>query len=89
MLEIVDRPTPTAPARAYAIKACEDQDAPDVITSIFSLYDIEMNALIDPSSTHSYVCIEHVFDKTKSVERLLYDMHITSPLGQSVKVNSV
>ena len=60
-----------------------------MIAGIFSLYDIEMHALIDPGSTHSYVCIEHVFDKITSVERLLYDMHVTSPLGQSVNVNKV
>ena len=41
----------------------EDQDAPGVIASIFSLHDIEMHALIDPGSTHSSVCIEHLFDK--------------------------
>ena len=41
------------------------------------------------SSTYSYVCIEHMFDKITSVERLLYDVHVTSPLGQSVKVNRV
>ena len=28
-------------------------------------------------------------DKITSVERLLYDMHVTSLLGQSVKVNRV
>ena len=87
--EIVDRPMPMAPARAYAMKAHEDQDAPKVIAGIFSLYDIEMHAMIDLGSTHSYVCIEHVFDKITSVERLLYDMHVTSPLGQSVNVNRV
>ena len=67
----------------------EDQDALGVITSIFFLYDIEMHALIDPGSTHSYVCIEHLFDKMPSIEKLAYDMHITSPLGHSVRVNQV
>ena len=52
-----------------------------MIVGIFSQYDIEMHALIDPGSTHSYVCIEHVFDKITSVERFLYDMHVSSPLG--------
>ena len=85
----MDRHIPTAPARAYVIKAREDQDAPKVIASIFSLYDIEMHALIDPGSTHSYVCIEHVFDKIPLMEQLAYDMHVTSPLGHSVSVNSV
>ena len=87
--ETMDRPIPTSPARAYAIRAHEDQDAPDVIAGIFSLYDIKMHALIDPGSTHSYVCIEHVFDKIPTVERLAYDMHVTSPLGHSVSVNNV
>ena len=80
---------PTTPARAYAMKACEDQDAPEVIAGIFSLYDIEMHALIDPGSTHSYVCMEHVFDKIPAMEKLAYDMHVTSLLGHNVSVNSV
>ena len=87
--ETVDYPMPTTPTRAYAMKAREDQDVPEVIVGICSLYDIEMHALIDPGSTHSYVCIEHVFDKATSVERLLYDMHVTIIMGKSVKVNRV
>ena len=89
MFETVDRPIPTALARTYAIKAREVQNAPKVIAGIFSLYDIEIHTLIDPRSTHSYVCIEHVFDKIPVVEQLAYDMHVTSPLGHNVSVNSV
>ena len=63
MSETVDRPMPTAPARAYAMKAREDQDAPEVIVGIFSLNDIEMHALLNLGSTHSYICTEHVFDR--------------------------
>ena len=85
----MDRPIPIAPARAYAIKTREDQNALEVIANIFSLYDIEMYALIDPGSTHSYVCIEHGFDKIPTMEQLAYDMHVTSPLGHSVSMNSV
>ena len=85
----MDRPVPIAPALAYAIRACEDQDASEVIAGIFSLYDIEMYALINTGSTHSYVCIENVFDKIPAVERLAYDMHVTNLLGHSVSVNSV
>ena len=48
MSETVDCPMPTGLALAYAMKARENQDAPTVITGIFSLYDIEMHALIDP-----------------------------------------
>ena len=85
----MDRPIPTSLARSYVIKAREDQDAPKVIAGIFSLYDIEMDALIDPGSTHSYVCIEHVFDKIPAVEQLAYDMHVTNLLGHSVSMNSL
>ena len=48
-----------------------------------------MHALIDLGSTHSYVCIKHVFDKMTVVEQLSYDMHVTSPLRRSVNVNRV
>ena len=71
------------------MKAREDPDPPKVIADIFSLYDIEMHALIDLSSTHSYICTEHLFDKMPSVEQLAYDIHVTSPLGHSVNVNRV
>ena len=87
--ETVDHSMPSAPARAYAMKARGDQDAQEVIAGIISLYGIEMHALIDLGSTHSYVCIEHVFDKMTTVEQLSYDMHVTSPLGPNVNVNRV
>ena len=60
-----------------------------MITGIFSLYDIEMHALIDHGSTHSYICTEHVFDRMPSVEQLPYDMLVNSPLGHSARVNRV
>ena len=71
------------------MKAREDQDALEVIAGIFCLYDIEMYDLIDPGSTHSYICTEHVFDRMPLVEQLPYDMHVTNPLGYSVNVNIV
>ena len=71
------------------MKAREDQAAPKVIAGIISLYGIEMHALIDPGSTHSYVCIAHVCNKILVVEQLAYDMHVTSPLGHSISMNSV
>ena len=89
MLETVNRPTPTALARAYAIRARKDQDVSGVIAGNFTLYNIEIHALIDPSFTHSYICIEQLSDKLPSVEPLAYDMLVTSPLGHSVRVNRV
>ena len=48
-----------------------------------------MHALVDPSSTHSYICIEQLSDKLSLVEPLAYDMLVTSPLRHSVRVNRV
>ena len=71
------------------MRAREDQDAPGVITGNFTLYNIEMHALINSGSTHSYICIEQLSDKFPSVEPLAYDMLVTSPQGHSVRVNQV
>ena len=46
-------------------------------------------ALIDPGSTHSYICMEQMSYKLPSVELLAYDLFVTSPLGHNVKVNRV
>ena len=89
MSENVDRPTPIAPALAYAMRAREDQDAPGVIVGNFTLYNTEIHALIDPGSTHSHICIEQLSDKLPLVEPLAYDMLVTSPLRYSVRVNRV
>ena len=54
-------------ARAYAKRAREDPDVPGVIAGTFSLFDIDLYALIDLGSTHSYICIEQLSDKLPSV----------------------
>ena len=56
----VNRSTTTTPAQAYAMRAREDLDAPGVIAGNYTLYDNEMLALVDPGSTHSYICIEQL-----------------------------
>ena len=48
-----------------------------------------MHALIDLGSTHSYVCMEHVFNKVPAMDKLAYDMNVTSSLGHNISVNSV
>ncbi|KAA3487452.1 Gag-Pol polyprotein [Gossypium australe] len=47
-----------ASVRTYAIRAREEASSPDVITGTFSLYDTHVIALIDPGSTHSYICMK-------------------------------
>ena len=64
----MNRPATTAPARAYAMRAREDPDIPGVIAGTFTLFDIDLYALIDPSSMHLYICMEKLGDKLPSVE---------------------
>ena len=79
----------TALARAYALRASEDPDILGVIAGTFTFFDITLYALIDPGSTHSYICMDQVNDKLLAVELLSYDLLVTSPLGHSVRVNRV
>ena len=77
------------PARAYAMKAIEDTDAPDVIAGNFTIFDTIVHALIDPGSTHSYICTD-----IPSLGNLLrseteYDILVTNPLEHSVIVNKM
>ena len=87
--ETVNRPAITAPARAYAMRARDDPDIPGVIAGTFTLFDIDLYALIDPGPTHSYICKEQMNDKLPAVELLYYDLLVTSPLRHSVRVNRV
>ena len=87
--ETMNRLATTAPARAYAMRAHEDLDISRVIACTLTLFDIDLYALIDPGSTHSYICMEQMSDKLPSVELLACDLLVTSPLGHSVRVNRV
>ena len=78
-----------APARAYAMKAVEDTDAPDVIICNFTIFDIIVHALIDPGSTHSYVCTDIPNLRNLLRSETEYDILVTNPLGHNVIVNNV
>ena len=69
--ETVDHPVvPTGSGRAYAMRAREDQDAPDAIAGTFSLFNTNMHTLIDPGSTHSFICTRRVIDNMPFSEPL-------------------
>ena len=78
-----------APARAYAMKAVEDTDAPDVIIGNFTIFDTMVHALIDPGSTHSYVCTDIPNLGNLPRSEIEYDIWVTNPLGHSVIMNKV
>ena len=56
--QTMNRQDSHAPARSYAMKVVEDTDALDVIVGNFTIFDTIVHALIDPGSTHSYVCTD-------------------------------
>ena len=71
------------------MKAVEDTDNLDVIVGNFTIFDTIVHALIDPTSTHSYVCtnIPNLGNLPRSETE--YDILVTNPLGHSVIVNKV
>ena len=71
------------------MKVVEDIDAPDVTVDNFTIFDAIVHALIDPGSTHSYVCtnIPNLGNLPRSETE--YDILVTNPLGHSVIVNKV
>ncbi|XP_040963910.1 uncharacterized protein [Gossypium hirsutum] len=87
MKDIVFRSEAKAPARTYAIRGREEATAPDVIAGIFYLFDVTVDVLIDPGSTHSYICTALVMGKKLPIESTDYDIQVTNPLGQSVIIN--
>ena len=81
-----DFPTPT---RAYAMKAVEDKDASYVIVGNFNIFDTIVHALIDPGSTHSYVCTSIPSLGSLSKSETEHDILVKILIGHSVVVNRV
>ncbi|KAG8483076.1 hypothetical protein CXB51_021971 [Gossypium anomalum] len=78
-----------APVRTYAIRAHEEAESPDVITGTFSIHDISVVALIDPGSTHSYICMELIPRMNMIVESIEFVIKVSNPLGRHVLVDQV
>ena len=87
--QTIGRQDARAPARAYAMKAMANKDALDVIVSKFSIFETNVYALIDPSSTHSYVCTSIPSLGSLPKSETEYDILVTNPLRHSVIVNRV
>ena len=77
-----------APTRAYGMKVVEDTDAPDVIAGNFQIFDTTVHALIEPGSTHSYICTD-IPNLGKLLSETEYDILVTNSLSHSVIVNRV
>ena len=71
------------------MKAVEDTNAPDVIVGNFQIFDTIVHALIDPGSTHSYICIDILSVKNLLRSGTEYDILVTNSLEHNVIVNRV
>lgn len=78
-----------APTKAYAICALKDALLPDIITGTFSLYDTNVFSLIDPRSTHLYVCMNLVSSKSLPIESIEFVIKVSNPLGKYVLIDKV
>ncbi|KAA3487333.1 DNA/RNA polymerases superfamily protein [Gossypium australe] len=78
-----------APARTYAIRACEEASSPNVITDTFSLHDISVVALIDLGSTHSYICMKLASSMSMIVESTKFVIKVSNPSDKHVLVDKV
>ncbi|KAA3484319.1 Transposon Ty3-I Gag-Pol polyprotein [Gossypium australe] len=78
-----------APARTYAIRAREEASSTDVITGTFSLHDTKVITLIDPESTHSYICMKLVSSMSMPIKSIEFVIKVSNPLGKSVLVDKV
>ena len=65
----------------------EEKDAPDVIVGNFYIFETIVYALIDPGSTHSYICTTIPSLGSLSKSKTEYEIWVTNPLRHSVIVN--
>ena len=68
-------------AKAYAIEAWKEATALDVIVGNFSPFNINVYALIDLGSTHSYISNALVDTKNFLVVSTDYTVKAMNPLG--------
>ena len=71
------------------MKAVEEKDGPDVIVGTFYIFETIVHALIDPSSTYSYICTTIPSFGSLPKSKTEYDILVTNPLGHSVIMNRV
>ena len=71
------------------MKAVEEKDAPDVIVGNFYIFETIVHALIDPGSTHFYICTTIPSLGSLSKSKTEYGILVTNPLGHSFIVDTV
>ena len=80
---------PQAQARVYAIPRQEAIVASEVVTGKLLVSHVEACVLIDPGATHSFITLTFASRIHKYIKLLDYDLHVSTPLGELLEVNSV
>ena len=83
------RPETRVAARTYAVRGREEAGPSDVVAGTFLLQGLSVLALIDPGSTHSYVCLSVAKRLDLPVEFTPYRLEVSNPLGHSVTLNQI
>ena len=80
---------PQAQARVYAIPWQEAVVALEVVTGKLLVSHVEACVLIDHGATHSFITPTFASRIHKYIKPLDYDLHVSTPLGELLEVNSV
>ena len=80
---------PRTQARIYAVTQQDAETAPDVVTGIISLFDLNAQVLIDPGATHSFISTEFAARLKMALEPSDCNMIISLPTGESLIADKV
>ncbi len=67
----------------------EEAETYDIVAGTFFISDQDLVVLFDPGSIHSYVSASIVSSLVVSCVKMDFEVLVTTPLGQEVRVNRV
>ena len=67
----------------------DTQATSDVVTDILQIHTLFARALIDPSSTHSFVSISFANLLGMQIDNMDFDLFVATPLGDFFMVNKI
>ncbi len=77
----------SAPSRVYTMRQWEEAETFDIVAGTFSISDQDVFILFDLGSTLSYVNASIVSSLAVPCVKMGFEVLVTSPLGQEVRVN--
>ncbi|KAA3461649.1 TBC1 domain family member 1 [Gossypium australe] len=84
---VVHQSEAIALAQVYLMQTREEGNTTDIIVNIFLLFSARGYALIDPSSSHSYINAGLVKSRSPKPKTSKLAIYVSSPLGQTVLVD--